>query len=60
MLSVKSLVTLMVRAGEPDKKKEQGEKFTLMPHTELVQVLDIRRVKWGGYGEMVFVETEHI
>ena len=28
----------MVRAGEPEKKKEQGEKFTLMPHTELVQV----------------------
>lgn len=50
----------MVRAGEPEKKKEQGEKFTPMPHTELVQMLDIGRVKWGGYGEMVLVETEHI
>ena len=50
----------MVRAGEPEKKKEQGEKFTPMPHTELVQVLDTRRVKWGAYVEMVLVEIEHI
>lgn len=31
-----------------------------MPHTELVQVLDVGRVEWGRCGEMALVVTEHI
>lgn len=57
---VRYLVTLQLKIGEPKGKKKHEDIFTQVPHTELVQMLCVGRVKWAGCEELVLVVMEKI